>query len=266
MKIPIQVDRNIGSVELAPILKGELDMAIEIKDLPTGDVIFDSPHGPNDLPCRVAFERKRISEVLGTIESGKFSGGQLKRLCKEFDFVYFILEGKYRRNPVTEQIELPRGRKGAYRAGAFEGQNIHWLRLDSFLNTLRLKTGTSHADLHVIKTHSPGQTCVEIKAIHHWFTSKRFNSHGSHLRFEVRGGNRVQLFHPKMVRAMSKELPGIGWERAAQVELLMGSMEGAVEAGVDRWAMIDGITHKRARRIWWLLRGFDPDNKVTGEG
>ena len=258
MSVPLLIDDRIGSKELSPVFRQHLDIPIEDTRLEYGDVLFESPYGPEG-PCKVGFERKRLAECIELMRSGKesrFAGDQLFKLRQNCKFVFLICEGKYRRDLDTGLLHTyrrtKRRRQKDWYPGTYDGQEVDWRAVDGWLNTMRLKAG-----VHILKTDSLGNTVLEIATVHHWFTHKPWEQHSSHLKFP-QGTHELSLdSRPSFTRRVAKELPNVGWNRAATIEKVFNSVEGMLEASPEDWTMIDGVTPERANKIWWLLRGFE---------
>ena len=259
MNVALQIDDRIGSKELSPYFREYLDIPIEDTRLDYGDVLFESPYGPEG-PCKVGFERKRLAECIELMKHGdasRFAGDQLIKMRQNCRFVFLVCEGRYRRDLESGLITTFRRTKGRrekdWHPGTYDGQHVDWRAVDGWLNTMRLLAG-----VHILKTDSPGNTVLEIATIHHWFTHKPWEQHSSHLKFPDSGHGEIPLdARPSFTRCVAKELPNVGWNRAATIEKVFNSVEGMLEASVEQWTMIDGITSERAHKIWWLLRGFE---------
>jgi ERCC4-type nuclease len=103
---------------------------------------------------------------------------------------------------------------------------------------------------------------MEIFILWHHFASKRWSQHKSHMRFPDRGrpdGN----IAPSFLRCLAKEIPDIRWERSKACEQVFRTPQEMFNADWERWAMIDGITPKRAREIVARIRGtHKPRGKI----
>lgn len=259
------MDDRTGSQELLLLLqdlvgqKGAKTKRLEYRDpeddrrkIQAGDFSFMG-YGPEG-PCLVGVERKKVREMLGHIQYDKTTGSrlhgsQLPQMLKVYDFNYLIVEGYYKTNHKTACLELPAG-KGKWRDTVWKDQRMHYRALDSFLNTIRLKSS-----VQVIKTKTPHDTAMEIHILHRWF-QKEWHKHKSHLSFPYNAPERVQMTKPSLCRRWAKELDNVGWERSKEVEAVLRSGHGLANAAVEKLALIDGITPERAEKIWKEIRGL----------
>lgn len=245
----ILVDERIGSRDLAPPL-AELcaPVPVELRRLQHGDFAFATDHGPLG-PAWVGIERKKVSELMGDIEEGRFVGNQMAPMLRRYDFNYLIIEGWSRRNHQSGQLEIPRGNP----------QDRQWIRigdyrrLDSHLNTLRLMT-----PIHVVKAPRWADTVMEIHLLYHWF-SKPWGDHASHLRFPVKAKSRIEMTEPGIVRRVAKEFDNIGWERSIAVEGIFDSVQAMGNSNQEQWELIDGIGPGRAAKIIRQIRGEEKE-------
>lgn len=217
-----------------------------------GDYCFHSLNGPDGL-CTVGIERKRVRDMLGSMESGRYVGSQLPAMLHVYDFSFLIVEGYYRANPESLRIELPAGRRGnktRWKDQVWGTRAMHFAALDSHLTTLRL-----HTPVHVIKTRTPQETALEIYILWHHFHSKKWSQHKSHLAFPFRGHRPPGNVAPSFLRCLAKEMPGIQWERSKQCEQVFRTVQDMFNAPWEKWAMIDGITERKAREIVAKIRG-----------
>jgi ERCC4-type nuclease len=217
------------------------------RKIQAGDFAFMG-HGPEGA-CLVGIERKRVRDLISSIESGRLAGSQLPNMLKVYQVNYLIVEGWYRPNHNNLCLELPAG-KGKWRDTIWQDRRMHYLALDAFLNTVRMKS-----PVQVIKTRTPHETAMEIHILHHWF-QKDWEKHKSHLRFPYENPERVQTTRPNLCRRWAKELDNIGWERSKEAEAVFQTAHGLGNATVEKLELIDGITPRRAQQLWKEIRGL----------
>lgn len=225
----------------------------ERKKIQAGDFAFlgNGPEGK----CLVGIERKKVSEMMGVIEAEKSTGSrlhgsQLPNMLKVYEFSYLIVEGWYRPNYDNLCLEMPAG-KGRWRDTVWRNRRMHYLALDAFLNTVRMKS-----PVQVIKTKTPHETAMEIHILHHWFTSKEWEKHRSNLSFPYSAPERVQINKPSLCRRWAKELENVAWERSKEIEAVFKTAHGLGNATIEKLQLVDGITPKRAEEIWKEIRGL----------
>lgn len=248
----VQVDDRIGSKEMAPLLDYVLPTPTKVTRLQSGDFMFAAPKGgPGDELALVGIERKRIRDMIQSIMSGRLAGSQLPLMAQQYDFTFLIVEGEYRCNSQTGKLEILNSKR-RWQNTIWKRQALDYRSLDAAMNTLRLKT-----PVQVIKTYSPQHTAMEIFHLWHWFNSKSWSKHKSYVAFPEHANPNVMETFTKAsdFRRIVKELPHIGWTRSQAVEdLFNGKLDSALKADVNTWALIDGITVKRALDIVKVLR------------
>lgn len=250
----LHVDDRIGSRELAPMLAQLIpESKVRVARLDYGDFsIYSRDGGPDDSAILVGVERKRIRDMISSMESGRYAGSQLPGMLNLYDTSYLIVEGYYRPDSESGCLQLPAGH-GQYRSAIWKSRVLDYRALDAFLNTMRMKT-----PVQVIKTRTPQETAMELYILWHWYTSKRWSQHGSHLRFPSTPppATTPVTGQASAFRRMVKELPYIGWERSFQVERVFGGdILNPALGNVADWCLVDGITPTRAMEIVKALRG-----------
>src|SRR4030042_1651897 len=133
---PLYVDHRVGSVELAKNIR----LPVEVTTLPFADFAFLG-YGPNNALWNFGIERKTFPDLLGSIESGRFSGHQLSGLLNHYHVVYFLVEGEYKL--VDGDIFIPSG-AGRVRwipvGGAKRQHRFSYAQYSGFINTLQVIT------------------------------------------------------------------------------------------------------------------------------
>jgi len=249
----IFVDDRIGSKEVAPLIDYWTPSPTRVMRLESADFCFFSRHGNiEDGPASIGIERKRIRDMVQSVMSGRLSGSQLPAMADHYDHIVLIVEGYYRCNPGTGKLEIPK-HGGGWTGNLWKQQTLDYRALDAALNTLRLKT-----NVRVIKTATIQQTAMEVFHLWHWFTSKKWSAHSSHLRFPHTTPETISNIPGKasVFRRMCKELTHIGWTRSEEVEdLFDGNVARMAAATEDVWCLLNGITPTRAREIMREING-----------
>jgi ERCC4-type nuclease len=249
----IQIDERIGSRELESLILS-YGAPTKITKLKYGDFVIFSKNGPDQQPCSIAFERKKVLDLVASIESGRLSGLQLPGMLQTYDFVYLIVEGEYRPDPGTGRLHI-KSNQGRYKSTVWRDQARDYRMIDAYLTTLRLKT-----PVQVIRTKDPDDTACQLYMTWHWFNSKRWDSHKSHIDFEPdpRAQYAGIMSKPSWFRQVVSRFPGIGMERSKQAAKLWGSsLHQMVNASVEELALLDGISVKRAQDIWRRVRNIN---------
>lgn len=214
------------------------------KHLPAGDICFtgDGPDGP----CVVGIERKTIKGLLSDIRSGRFSGEQLPKLLDHYDFIFLVVEGRYRGNWATGILEEKRGRDW----GPLTIGTTHFvvLELESFLNTIACFT-----PVKVRRTLEPHETIEYVLGLHHTF-SKPWHKHSAHVAIH-RPENHVMVGRASTVRRVSYALTGIGWERSLAVDKAFSSVADMCEASPKDYEALPGFGKVLSKQVWAELHG-----------
>lgn len=237
----ILVDSRVGSGDL--LLHFPRGSA-SITTLEFGDCAFLGI-GPGGAPVRVGIEVKALGDAAASIRSGRFAGHQLPGLVANYDKVYVVLEGMYR--PGTEG-ELETYKKGQWVTGEWGRTAWMYNELDGWINSINIIAGVT-----VKRTMSRKETAAVIYGLYHWWTSKSYEKHRSHVGFDESG--RPTLIKPGLVRRVAAELPLIGWDRSSDVAMKFPSVLAMVLADEKDWMSIKGIGKIIARKVIAAIRG-----------
>lgn len=233
----IYLDNRTGSAELfTPLQRRRLPVALTT--LRFADVAFagNGPHGQ----VMVGIERKRITDLLQSLTTGRLSGHQLPGLVEDYAYRWLLVEGSYRESE-DGWVEMPRRTKN-------EIVRLRYSALENFLITIQLKGG-----LHVHRTWDLEESCAWIDALYRWWTKKEFTEHRSHLATHQAADYAV-FFRPSLVHRMAMQLPGIDDGRAPDVARKFPTVKEMVEAEVKTWQSIPGIGPKIAANVVKAMR------------
>jgi len=231
----ITLDERTGSVNLLPFFPSGV---ARLGRLGFGDANFVGK-GKDDMPVMVGVERKTISDLIGSLESGRFSGHQLPGLLASYNVIYLIVEGMSRVS--RDQVEVRQG-------GIWRSLGISELALDNFLNTLEVMAGVI-----VRQTTTPQRTAYLIYHLYQWW-AKGWDKHKSHLMF-YSPRPVMSVTKPGLVRSVAKELPGIGWARSGPVAEHFATVRSLVLADPQEWEQIGGIGKGLAKRVVGAING-----------
>lgn len=233
----VYIDDREGSKELSPYL----DHCV-ITRLDSGDVCFDGNgvHGP----VRIGVERKRISDLVNSITTGRLAAVQLPDLTSTYDVSYLIVEGVWKNNG-EGIVEYIRGRWRHVANGRRWSEKSIW----SFL------TSVESAGITVRTTPSIVATAHMISHLAHWW-GRPWSSHKSlkakHVH-DIRARSTINLSRPSLMRRIACELPGIGIDRSFSVAAQFTTVEEMVNATVDDWMAVDGVGKTVAHAVWDAL-------------
>lgn len=234
----ILIDDRTGSAELQPLFPAG---TTTISRLDYGDFMFIG-NGPNGTRLPVGIERKTVRDLLGGL--GRFMEHQLPGLQQHYDAVYVVLEGVIRRQP-SGMLAIPSGH-GEFAPLALGARRYMHKELDGIVNTL-----TQIARVTVITTASRQDTARWVYNTFKWWVAKEFEEHRALL---ARTPGPSTLRKPSLVERLAKELPGIGWDKAAKVAGAFNTPLDMVLADEGTWRTIPGIGKTLARRVVTALQ------------
>ncbi len=189
-----------------------------------------------DQVIAIGIERKTISDLVSSMESGRLSDPQLRGLLKNYDLVYLIVEGIWRSGPGGE-LETSMGHQGwvPYR------RHTRYEAVDNYL------TSIENCGVRWRRTANEMETArVVVDLVHYW--EKEYGDHKVHKDIYApvpSEGNRVQLVHPdppSLVVRWASQIDGVD-QRAWQIGKYFSSANQMANASVEEWMEALGIQH-----------------------
>lgn len=228
----ILVDPRAGSADYAPLLRA-LGADVELVTLDYGDVCWYASGRA------IGVELKKVHDVLACITSGRLAGYQLPGMAAEYAEAWLVVEGLYRPNPEDGVLEVWRGGWVPAKTGK---QTWMYRQLDGFLTTLEVKGG-----LRVKRTASEIETARVVHGLYQW--TQTWDGHKSHLALNRAGRDAAIFLRPTFARRVAAELPGVGFERSADVAIAFPTVRQMVAADEQSWRRVPGIGKKLAKQI-----------------
>jgi len=235
----IFLDSRVGSKDLARPLQS-LGADVSLTTMEFGD-IWICGSGPGDVNVDIGIERKVISDLLASIETGRLMGHQIPGLVTAYEYPYLLVEGICR--PGSHGIlEVPR--RGSWAPAGFGRRTWLYGDLIRFLNTVVIQAGVP-----VIRTSGRGETAQALHALAEWW-DKPWSAHKSLKAIHGTAAPRMLLTKPSVTQTVAAQIPGVGWEYSSAVEEAFGSVQGMVEGSVQAWAAVrgEGLTRAGRRR------------------
>ncbi len=235
----IFLDSRVGSKDLARPLQS-LGADVSLTTMEFGD-IWICGSGPGDVNVDIGIERKVISDLLASIETGRLMGHQIPGLVTAYEYPYLLVEGICR--PGSHGIlEVPR--RGSWAPAGFGRRTWLYGDLILFLNTVVIQAGVP-----VIRTSGRGETAQALHALAEWW-DKPWSAHKSLKAIHGTTAPRMLLTKPSVTQTVAAQIPGVGWEYSSAVEEAFGSVQGMVEGSVQAWAAVrgEGLTRAGRRR------------------
>lgn len=242
-----------GSGELIKPLKAAGYEVLKTR-LEYGDVSFEG-RGSGGKSVSVGIELKRLSDLQGSLRSGRLAGHQLPGLLGPegiYDYAFLVVEGQYRADSTGHLMVFKGARKGWRPLPG--GMTV--AEMEKQILTLEMCVG-----IHIRFTTDRDATVRFIGLLYRWFTDTALDAHTSHLA----------IHQPTGVLPLSKRrqalcgIPGVGRKLSNVVESQFGSIRNAVNASVDDWAALEstddkGRTRKLGTKVATQIVDF-----VTGE-
>jgi ERCC4-type nuclease len=202
----------------------------------------------------VGIERKKIGDIVACIYDGRLM--HQAQMAKEngIDVFCVVVEGRVRSNPDDGLLEVPTwgiNPRTMHRAEIYQPvkPTITYSRFDQFLTELDFLAG-----IIVKRSENVYETASIIRALWDNFQTPPSKHNSLHQIYTQPVGT-VQLVRPSLLRRVSKELSGIGWERSKAVSEYFRSVADMANAGVKQWTGIDGIGKKTAEKVIKELNG-----------
>jgi ERCC4-type nuclease len=219
-------------------LARELGSMAIVVPIPCGDCNFFGFDG-----LRVLVERKKIGDLANCIMGGRYLHQLQNAHEAGFERLILIHEGDYRlgadglleiptyRSMMTTKSLKPRVR----RIWQPVKPTIMYSRFDQFLTELHDLLG-----ILVKRSQNVRETAAIIRALWLYYQKPPDDHQSLHQMYS--GPHQMELLgKPGLVRRVSKELSGIGWERAKAVEARFKTVREMSNAGVKDWLEIDGV-------------------------
>ena len=251
----IELDDRVGAVELARHLPPHLT---QIQRLQFGDARFfgQGPEGP--IP--VGIERKRIGDLVSSMQDGRLSGHQLVGMLSRYQVVYLLVEGLWRADPKEGVLQVMRRGKWV---PLNHGKRLYMARdVGNYLNTLAVMCGVI-----VWRSSRQESSAQWILSTYRWW-QKAWRDHKSHYRFSMPlpNGMGVQLRKPHLTERLAKELPGVGWERARALGKRFKTPLDLLLADEKDLREVAGVGKVLARRIVDAIQGQGGGGRGKGKG
>lgn len=241
----IRLDERVGSKELERLFT-PYGIVPLLTRLEFGDLDFIG-HGPKG-DTAVVIERKRIDDLIQSMQSHRLSGHQLPGMARQYDYCYLVVEGIWRRGKEGNVEVLTNG---------WVSRGLSYRAITSYLSTLQLRAG-----VNVWQTTNEYDTVGWVVDTYRWWTQKKWDEHNAHEAVYApadtnQGQGRKLSFKPREVRLAEKialQLPGIADKRASEKKL-QGFIEKLLGVGKDRWEKEGGVGKSTAQKIQGALNG-----------
>lgn len=251
----ILIDPRVGSAELAPYFKNKgVPYLITDGLLSAGDFAFEG-NGPRGRML-VGVERKVVRDLINSIRSERFSGGQLIEMLSMYQRSYVVVEGIY--GPADDGVLMEPRRvngKTAWVPLEIGSQRFMYSMIDRFIISIEESCGVI---FH--RTSNREETAHHVVNLYIEF-QKPYDKKKAHVG---RVDTHVELKPWTLTRLFARDLPGVGVENSGAIEKHFGSVEAMVHATQVEWENVslprgDGVRRlgkAMAERIWKGIRGI----------
>lgn len=232
----IRVDSRVGSGELMGLFK-PYGVVPQLTQLDFGDVEFEG-HGPKGTCC-IVFERKRISDLISSMQSGRLAGYQLPGMAGRYDYAYLLVEGIWETGPSGELIIRDHGN--------WRGTKSLMARsINNFVMGLALRAG-----MIPWRTTSPVQTVAFIVDQYRMW-EKPWDQHHAHdaVYAPAQAGSFGLTFTKREISYTEKvamQLPGID-SKARYVASHFGNIRRLANATEQEWTQVTWENEKGQER------------------
>lgn len=218
-------------------------------------------NGKEDNQVRVLTERKKIHDLVSSIITGRYLSQVQAAHDAGYEIFVLIYEVEdMRPSPIDGNIEVKVWERVYNQSSKktqlkhvwkpLSPQNISYSRFDQYLTELAFD-----AKIIVKRSRDYKETAAIIKAI--WLNFQEPRRKHSSLQTIYTSSPPTALLHkPSLLRRMSKELKGIGWERSLEVEHHFESVRAMVNADVKEWESIPNIGRITAQKAVASLNGI----------
>ena len=239
----LYLDDRVGSKELKTVV----NVPCELTRLEFADACFIG-NGPDDLPWGVGIERKTITDLLGSITSGRLVGHQMIGMLNAYKVIYLVVEGAWRIGPKTGLLELYRGKR--WTPAGWHSQRFTGKGIVNFLNDLAVECG-----IHLWISQNKTQTGLWLSALYNWW-QKPWEQHKALNMFHTLPQPPVaRLQKPGIVACVAKEFKGVGWERAHIIEKRFASVQEFALTQEHELEELEGIGKVMAKSIVREING-----------
>jgi ERCC4-type nuclease len=209
---------------------------VSVVRLDSADFVLQSSGGLN-----VAFERKRLSDMVNCMQERRLTGLQLRNMRSTYDRTEIVFEGMMRPDQ-NGSLCVPRN--GSWVPYYFGGNGISYRQLDSFLYTQYECAGVP-----CWRTMSIYETAQLYVSRYHWW-QKDYDLHRSHDCIysndptkQRRGAVTIHEGEPNPVTLVAAQIPGID-AKAWDIGKAFRSISDMVNASDSEWRRVPWTDRK----------------------
>lgn len=199
----------------------------------------------------IGVELKSITELLSSLQSGRFINDQLPKMLDTYDVRWLLYYGEYRPNPSTGVLQLPSFNRQwvDYQPGS-QSRPLPYGYLESRLLTF------SHYGIQSKSVPTIQSAAYWIASLYRWWSKDREEDR-KHLqvesKFSTSGTISTATLNPnpdlRKRLGFALSLPGLSHERGLAAANHFASIAAMVGASESEWTSIPGIGKVTARAI-----------------
>ena len=225
------IDYREGSHDLVAPLKKALGASnVEETELPSGDLAFTG-RGEGGVPVEIGIEFKKLSELIGSVRTGRLQGYQLPAMQESgYDFKWLLVEGEWIISPQGLLMQWKRDgkrRKLVPMHGQMSVSELH-----KRINVFYLLRGVISWP-----TLNREHTLKWIEAMYQTWTDQDLDEHKSHIAIHQPAS--IALLSP--FRQAVNYWPEVGLRVSLAAEQKFGSIQQAAGGTNSEWANLTTV-------------------------
>lgn len=245
----IYVDSRVGSRELAPLFQKRHGRRVSVQLLESADVAFccghrkPSPYCKGEYGCRIGFERKTLSDLVGSLLKNRVGGRQLPLMLEGYTRAWFVIEGLWRPG-ADDSIEIPKN--GSWVASPVA---LPYSSLEGWMTRYEVMSAG-----HMLKwrTATMIETAAFIAAKQQWW-NKEWDKHSLGVVDKMGVPDKILLRRLNQKERTISSLPEVGFKTLLKVARKFSSIHEAMNSSVQAWQRA-GLGKKDARTIFEEIR------------
>ena len=253
---PTKEDEKSGTDMLALIRSHRSSPPACHKHLSAGDFCFagEGPKGPS----LIGVERKRIKDMLSSLRTGRLAE-QLVRMLNHYDYSFLVLEGTFRTNWHSGELE---DRYGKDYSPVLVGKSTFLgLELESALTSILACTPVRY-----IRTRTDRETVEWLVSLNHAFSSP-WDKQLAKVTAIHQPEQYATVGKSSTIRRVAHALSGLGWEKSGTLEQNYNSVWDLMSTNSDcecirpakDYEKLPGFGKVMSKRVWDQLHGqYDP--------
>lgn len=229
------------------------------KHLKSGDFYF-SGEGPTGS-CLIGVERKRIKDMLSSIRLGRLSE-QLVDLVKHYEYPFLILEGTFRTNWLSGELE---DRYGRDYSPVYVGKSTFLgLELESALSSIM-----ATLPVRYIRTRTERETVEWLVSLNHAFQSP-WDKQLAKVTAIHQPQEYASVGKASTVRRFAYSFSGLGWDRSGVIDQNYSTVWDVVSTNPEcscirpakDYQKLPGFGKVLSQKVWDQIHGVHEQDSL----